>query len=540
MDEQYMRKILPDTPQMDANQLDRWMRENGGRGREVMRYRRKQVRDPLTGEKLSYAECECTVCRGKWDAFILTGMGGYPRVETKEGMQSNGEYCLCPECGADLELAFVGRLSRHPIVSVKYPWEIISKDGCLIFLCWAVFHEIGPDYDSIRVEKRNAYILNDAGKWRRFTSMERSGWSAMSKMEYIDYWYEKGKFDVVDGNISYMLPHDPKVYEGTLLENAKVEMLEALNMGAELLHYARIYTRHKAVENIAMHSPHLTAAMVQWSKGVTGLDYLNWKAVKPHEILRVSKPEYKALCEVAGEDAKRAAEYLYAVNACQLWGAPKEYAGTLGTAGAGFAFSQKKNKALRQFGLVTIWNYIRKQQKGDKCGAASLCVDYWNDLPRIGADMSDRAVMFPTDVRQAHARVIAAIKYEEDKALQKRFTEMAKKLEPLAWEHNGLVIAPAESESQLIAEGKTLRHCVGGYGKDHCAGNSIFFIRRAEDVEMPYFTLQLNTRTGTVLQNRGMRNCDRTKAVEAFEEEWLATVVMPWVKKNKRKEAKTA
>ena len=88
MDEQYMRKILPDAPKMDANQLDQWMRENGGRGREVMRYWRKQVRDPLTGEKLSYAECECTVCRGKWDAFILTGMGGYPRVETQEGMQS--------------------------------------------------------------------------------------------------------------------------------------------------------------------------------------------------------------------------------------------------------------------------------------------------------------------------------------------------------------------------------------------------------------------------------------------------------------------
>ena len=212
----------------------------------------------------------------------------------------------------------------------------------------------------------------------------------------------------------------------------------------------------------------------------------------------------------------------------------------MGTAGAGFAFSQKKNKALRQFGLVTIWNYIRKQQKGDRYGATSLCVDYWNDLPRIGADMSDRAVMFPADVRQAHARVIAAIKYEEDKALQKRFTEMAQRLEPLAWEHDGLVIAPAESESQLIAEGKTLRHGVSGYGKDHCAGNSIFFIRRAEDVEMPYFTLQLNTRTGTVLQNRGMQNCDRTKAVAAFEEEWLTTVVMPWVKKNKRKEAKTA
>lgn len=60
----------------------------------------------------------------------------------------------------------------------------------------------------------------------------------------------------------------------------------------------------------------------------------------------------------------------------------------------------------------------------------------------------------------------------------------------------GLIITPAESEEQLIIEGKALGHCVGGYGKAHCSGESIFFIRHTESPKESYFTLQLDTATG--------------------------------------------
>ncbi|MBR4017096.1 MAG: PcfJ domain-containing protein, partial [Oscillospiraceae bacterium] len=224
--------------------------------------------------------------------------------------------------------------------------------------------------------------------------------------------------------------------------------------------------------------------------------------------------------------------------ACAEWGAPMVYAETLSESGAAFAFRNKKNKALRNFGLVTIWNYILKQQKGDEQGAARLCEDYWEDLPKIGANMTDREVMFPANLKVAHARVISAIKYQEDEALRKKFLKISKNLSALKWEHNGLLIIPAASESELIAEGKILEHCVGGYGHAHCEGKSIFFIRHTQEKDVPYFTLQLNTKTGFVIQNRGQKNCDRTKEVEMFEKEWLSTIVMPWI--NQKKESKTA
>lgn len=86
-----------------------------------------------------------------------------------------------------------------------------------------------------------------------------------------------------------------------------------------------------------------------------------------------------------------------------------------------------------------------------------------------------------------------------------------------------------ELERRRRAAAAKDRHCVGGYGKAHCSGESIFFIRHTESPGESYFTLQLDTATGKVLQNRGRHNCARTPEVEAFEQAWLCQVVKPWL-----------
>lgn len=173
-------------------------------------------------------------------------------------------------------------------------------------------------------------------------------------------------------------------------------------------------------------------------------------------------------------------------------------------------------------------------KRDNLAGAISLCVDYWADMEKAGLDTESRVVVFPSNVRTAHARAVQANKYAQDEKLRKAFAKQGEKLAPLQWEHNGLVITPAQNEGQLIAEGKILGHCVGGYGKAHCEGKSIFFIRHTAAPDLPFFTLQLDTKTGRVMQNRGVCNCERTQEVRDFEEKWITSVVAPWVKsKNK-------
>lgn len=271
----------------------------------------------------------------------------------------------------------------------------------------------------------------------------------------------------------------------------------------------------------------------------TGYDWENWKAKKPHEALYMSKPEYKAASKAQGRRAWDIGVQQHAVAVCLRNGAPREYADTLGGEGVAFADKYKNLWTVQRFGLVRVWNYIRKQQESARKihsigGTVGFCADYWKDAERAGLDLKSEVVAFPHSVTEAQARATAAIRYKEDAALRGKFEKMAKRLQALRWEYMGLIITPAESEEQLILEGKALGHCVGGYGKAHCNGESIFFIRRTESPRESYFTLQLDTATGKVLQNRGRHNCARTPEVEAFEQAWLCQVVKPWLD-NKQK-----
>ena len=97
----------------------------------------------------------------------------------------------------------------------------------------------------------------------------------------------------------------------------------------------------------------------------------------------------------------------------------------------------------------------------------------------------------------------------------------------------GLQIFPAPSQISLIEEGEKLHHCVGGYATRHANGQTaIFFVRKIETPDEPFFTLELNEKTLSVVQNRGLRNCARTPEVVAFEEEWLQYIKT--IKKGKK------
>ena len=98
----------------------------------------------------------------------------------------------------------------------------------------------------------------------------------------------------------------------------------------------------------------------------------------------------------------------------------------------------------------------------------------------------------------------------------------------------GLLIRPAASQRELVEEGDALKHCVGTYAKDHANGKTaIFFVRRAKEPKKSYYTLELDEGKLTVRQNRGRRNCARTKEVEEFEAVWLA-----WIRAGAPRDAK--
>ena len=95
------------------------------------------------------------------------------------------------------------------------------------------------------------------------------------------------------------------------------------------------------------------------------------------------------------------------------------------------------------------------------------------------------------------------------------------------------------TEEELIEEGTVLDHCVGTYGATVARGDScIFFIRRADAPDKPWYTLQVELKTVKELQNHGLRNCAPTKEVQEFVDRWLEHVrqLKSTGKKNKKEE----
>ena len=164
----------------------------------------------------------------------------------------------------------------------------------------------------------------------------------------------------------------------------------------------------RKLKNIARNSPELCAALVGLTASqngglsVTGLDWVNWKAKKPHEALYMSKPEYKAASKAQGRRAWDIGVQQHAVAVCLRNGAQgvRRHAGRRR---GGFADKYKNLWTVQRFGLVRVWNYIRKQQESARKihsigGTVGFCVDYWKDAERAGLDLKSEVVALPHSV----------------------------------------------------------------------------------------------------------------------------------------------
>ena len=132
-------------------------------------------------------------------------------------------------------------------------------------------------------------------------------------------------------------------------------------------------------------------------------------------------------------------------------------------------------------------------------------------------------LLFPKDLRIAHDEMILRVVEKEDPEINERMRKRFEEIRVLEYksEELGLFIRPCATHSEIIKEGKLLKHCVARYADDHSRGKTtIFFIRKISEPEIPYFTLEY--RNGGIVQNRGHKNGSKTPTVSGFELEWLA------------------
>ena len=156
--------------------------------------------------------------------------------------------------------------------------------------------------------------------------------------------------------------------------------------------------------------------------------------------------------------------------------------------------------------------------------------DYLEAVNMLGIRL-DKKTLYPHNFMDAHDETVAEAEMMKGKIESANFVRFQKEITGM----NGpfilgpLLIRPAKNPQELNRESRALNHCVRTYAERVARGQtSILFIRRTEEPEKPYYTLELDC-TGRVVQCRGDHNRSYPDDVAIFIKEW-----MKWREKERR------
>lgn len=198
-------------------------------------------------------------------------------------------------------------------------------------------------------------------------------------------------------------------------------------------------------------------------------------------------------------------------------------------------YGQTESVLSDRVGLEKSVKYIAAQNKEfGRYNSVRDYVDYLDDCEALGLDLRRKKILFPINLYEEHMRLVDLRMSMENKETDENIRKQVEKLGQLRkpFSHKGLVIVPAESSGQLAKESSVLGHCVKRYADGLAKGQfSIFFIRKIEEQDKPFYTLEL--KKNKVTQCRGEENCNMTEEIKEFVEAWLSKVVNAKPKKRK-------
>lgn len=205
---------------------------------------------------------------------------------------------------------------------------------------------------------------------------------------------------------------------------------------------------------------------------------------------------------------------------------------------------------IKQFGISKTVSYLEKQQKlYPKVKLSKIAVefrDYLSMSRDLKVDLSHKSVRFPSDIIEAHKTITerynaANVEIEREKRKEEdaKFSCISKQLYEQyhisEYSSGKFCVVFPKLRTDLIAEGQSLNHCVGGdrYAKGHLEGrNMIFFIRKAAEPGKPFFTMELDMLEHRILQLYGFGDCNAPKEVREFVEKFVAYTVQAMRKKT--------
>ncbi len=481
--------------------------------------------------------CVCTSC--------MEGFYAHKQTAPDFFRATHGKRCICPNCGQQSTLAAMGKFSNYSSLTSRERAVQLSVSGnwLLIQAGWITRtfdHEDLGGYLDFEPFRRYALAPGRRVMWSRQTVSWFGGhhpdgpWEreASIREPFQPRPYEREAayiplgFDALARSSLRWCQYDRwfndvyGCYVGDLDFDLDFQA-EPFRI-AYLVRYLAEYTRRPQMEFLAKLGHYEILRDLILRKKPHG-NLLDWNAKTPPAFFRLTKQEYRVFASTglsinslksfrqARKSGVGLGEFLRARAVCAL---------------------EQNNVLVRcaelGVGLSKAVRYLEEQ--GDVPVMARLWRDYLDAARKLDYDLSRSDVAMPKNLRERHDTATAAVIIAENeirtKACEKRFQRLT---EQFSFEMDGLCIRVPRSVAEIVEEGKTLRHCVGGYAARHANGKvTILFLRKTKNPEAPYVTMELTTeenpRKLRIVQIHGFRNDrDAPEPPEVRHKDFLTT-----------------
>ncbi len=525
--------------------------------------------EPISGYG---SKCICTACGNEFTAGYRRGKG-YQDSGIYITFQDNGEFyagyvekddenvvCIkeyeslcCPYCEEQIKLIPHGEIydSDGEVYAIRTQ-QIMNVGIYTAVITWQFQSELSPDGEQYYYEfPHSAIVIDEDGKLNKFFFWGEWQETDIDEDELFPEAVDDLQSTYRDDNAinctktGGYVDDDIPDFEGTTGEKTGLtEYIEA--EGYYPVVYLQNWEVFRNIENLQKSPFGKTLAKcidsiveraIEYENfpigAITDFKEINYKEVKPHKMLGISKQELKAFENITwGIDEFQ--EYYTMKNNVYI----HEYAACIDKYGniqtsKLFKFLSKAPKFITS---ERISNYLIKNHKNNKEGM-ELFLDYIDMLD----DVSTQEVVFPPNLQLAHDKQSEIKESLRQDKYKGAFKCVKQKYSGLEWNDGRYCIILPDSPRDLVNEGKTLRHCVGSYCKTHSEGqNIIFFVRKYRRPERSYYTLNISFE-GTVpiekqLHGYGNERHGRNKQyihkipadVRAFVDCWKKEILKPW------------
>ena len=448
----------------------------------------------------------------------------------------------CPNCGAEVICA----LENGSTFSANYVENIVAAqkgmDGETVFFRqWMLRRDPTAQWERIEdfLQETVRYAIRGkkTAKWQK---EYKENYFMHCDRYNLKEWTRWGDNRIYDGRYFFYAGGTEEALRGTLMQYADLKgyLAERSLRSKNPVHFLEYHAKYPVMEFLWKAGYRQIVHERTWGMTKENRNAIRWQREKlqecfrfPLRLLKLKNPQDWTLNDVAKLNT--------------LW------------AGRGDSLTEKEvialfrsnievkmiRRALPYAGVLKILHYIEKQAEEPCLVRAESMVyrDYLGECEQLHLDLQEKEILFPKDLRAAHQRTMAQVKFEQNKADQEKFQKAVEELEKFAWQNGNLLIRPARTQEELRDEGTALHHCVGGYIQRMAAGETaIFFVRRTEAPDKPYFTLELQKKRVIQCRTENNSSYEREPEIKAFVDAWIEKVVSKGGMKKKKENKEAA